>query len=77
MLFRSNVKFYGFGTVPIGTPRLAFFTDGEAIYAVAEGEILMRRFRILRIGNASVEFEEISSGRKNTAPLDEPAKGSP
>ena len=73
----SNVKFYGFGTVPIGTPRLAFFTDGEEIYAVAEGEVLMRRFRILRIGNASVEFEEISSGRTSTAPLDEPAKGSP
>ena len=73
----SNVKFYGFGTVPIGTPRLAFFTDGEEVYAVAEGEVLMRRFRILRIGNASVEFEEISSGRTSTAPLDEPAKGSP
>ena len=73
----SNVKFYGFGTVPIGTPRLAFFTDGEEVYAVAEGEVLMRRFRILRIGNAIVEFEEISSGRTSTAPLDEPARGSP
>ena len=73
----SNVKFYGFGTVPIGTPRLGFFTDGEEVYAVAEGEVLMGRFRILRIGNASVEFEEISSGRTSTAPLDEPAKGSP
>jgi len=27
----SNVKFYGFGAVPIGTPRLAFFTDREEV----------------------------------------------
>ena len=73
----SNVKFYGFGSAPIGTPRLAFFTDGEEVYAVAEGEVLMGRFRILRIGNESVQFEEISSGRTSTASLDEPARGSP
>ena len=73
----SNVKFYGFGTVPIGTPRLAFFADEEEVYAVAEGEVLMGRFRILRIGNESVQFEEISSGRTSAASLDEPGRGSP
>jgi hypothetical protein len=73
----GNVKFYGFGTVPNGTSRLAFFTDGEEVYVVAEGEVLLKRFRILRIGNASVEFEEISSGRTGTAPLEEQAGGSP
>jgi hypothetical protein len=31
----------------------------------------MNRFRILRVGNASVDFEEISSGRRGTAPLEE------
>jgi len=33
--------------------------------------VLLNRFRILKIGNASIEFEEISSGRRNTAPLEE------
>jgi hypothetical protein len=73
----SGVKFYGFGTVPNGTSRIAFFTDGQEVYVVAEGEVLLQRFRILRIGNASVEFEEISSGRTATAPLEEQAGGSP
>jgi hypothetical protein len=73
----SGVKFYGFGTVPNGTTRLAFFTDGQEVYVVAEGEVLLQRFRILRIGNASLEFEEISSGRTATAPLEEQAGGSP
>jgi hypothetical protein len=65
------VKFFGYGTVPNGTVRRAFFTDGEDVYIVPEGEVLMSRFRILKVGNASVEFEEISSGRRNTAPLEE------
>ena len=73
----SNVKFYGFGTVPNGTSRRAFFTDGQEVYVVAEGEVLLQRFRVLRIGNASVEFEELSSGRTATAPLEEQAGGSP
>jgi hypothetical protein len=71
----SNVKFFGLGTVP--SSRLAFFTDGEEVYVVAEGEVLMKRFRILRIGNASLEFEEISSGRTATAPLEQQTGGSP
>lgn len=70
----GNVKFYGLGTLP---NRHAFFTDGEEVYLVAEGEVLLKRFRILRIGNASVEFEEISSGRTGTAPLEEPPGGGP
>ena len=72
-----NVKFYGFGTVPNGTSRRAFLTDGEEVYVVAEGEIFLNRFRILRIGNASLEFEEISTGRKGTVPLIEEPGGGP
>jgi hypothetical protein len=71
------VKFFGFGVVPNGTARLAFFTDGEEIYVVGEGEILLKRFRILKIGNASLEFEELSSGLHGTAPLQEQGAGGP
>jgi hypothetical protein len=65
------VKFFGHGTVPNGTIRLAFFSDGEEIYVVREGEVLLRRFRILKINNASLEYEEISNGLRGTAPLEE------
>ena len=67
------VKFFGYGTVPNGTIRLAFFTDGQEIYVVAEGELLLNRFRVLKIGNANVEFEEVSTGLRSTAPLEEQA----
>ncbi len=66
-------KFFGYGTVPNGTTRLAFFSDGEDVYVVAEGELLLNRFRILRIGNANLEYEEVSSGLRGTANLEEQA----
>jgi hypothetical protein len=65
------VKFFGFGTVPNGTARLAFFTDGDEVYIVGEGETLLGRYRILKIGNANLEFEEISTGRRANAALEE------
>lgn len=71
----ANVKFYGYGSVN-GTSRRAYFTDGEEVYILGEGDILLKRFRIIRIGNASLEFEEISSGRIGTAPLEEQPAGS-
>ena len=67
------VKFFGYGTVPNSVSRRAFFTDGEEIYIVAEGEILLNRFRILRIGNANLEYEEVSTGLRGTAILEEQA----
>lgn len=70
-----NMKFFGYGTSARGASRRAFFTDGEEVYIVNEGQLLLNRFRILKIGNASVEFEEVSSGRRGTAPLEEQQQG--
>lgn len=67
----ANLKFYGYGTVPVGTPRLAFFTDGTDVFIVGEGDVLMGRYRILKIGNASLEFEEIGTGRRGSATLED------
>ena len=62
------LKYYGYGTVPNGTARRAYLTDGDEIYVVAEGDTLLGRYRILKIGNATLEFEDVTShiqGRKN------------
>jgi hypothetical protein len=68
-----NLKYFGYGTVPNGTPRRAFFTDGEDEFIVSEGDTLLGRYRILKIGNSNVEFLEISSGLPGTTPLEEQA----
>jgi hypothetical protein len=66
-----NVKFFGYGSIPNGTARRAFLTDGDEVYIVSEGDILLGRFRIVKIGNATIEFEETSSGRQGRAALED------
>ncbi len=65
------VKFFGYGAVPIDGVRLAFFTNGEEVYIVGEGEVLLGRFRVLRVGNNSLEYEDISSHLRGTSILEE------
>ncbi len=65
----GSMKFFGYGTVPNGTSRRAFLSDGDEVYIVAEGETLLGRFRIVKVNNTNLEFEEISTGRRNTVAL--------
>lgn len=65
-----NVKFYGYGSSLTGPARRAFFHDGDNVQILGEGDVLLKRFRIIRIGNDHIEFQEISSGRVGTAPLE-------
>src|SRR3981081_2027643 len=67
----ANMKYFGYGTVPNVTSKRAFLTDGEEVYIVGEGDTLLGRFRILKIGNATLEFEELGTGRRGSASLDE------
>jgi hypothetical protein len=71
-----NLKFFGYGTVPNGTVRLAFLTDGEEPFIVAEGETFQGRYRIVKINNTNLDIQEVSTGRHATMPLvEEPAAG--
>jgi hypothetical protein len=67
----GNVKFFGYGTVPNGTAKRAFLSDGEQIFIVAEGDTLLGKYRVVKIGNANLDFEEIASGRRGSTTLSE------
>jgi hypothetical protein len=71
----GNVSFFGYGTVPNGTARRAFLTvDGE-VQVLGEGDTLLGRYRIVQIGSGNLEFQDISTGLRNTKTLDD--KGGP
>jgi hypothetical protein len=70
------VKFFGFTTDPQSGKKRAFFTDGDDVFIMAEGELLQNKFRLLRIGATSAEMEEISSGRRATLQLEQLPEGS-
>lgn len=66
-------KFFGFGTVPNGTVRLAFLTIGEEVFVVREGEVFQNHFRILKINNTNLDYEDTTTNLRGSAPLDEQA----
>jgi hypothetical protein len=72
-----SMKFFGYGTIPNGTLRRAFLSDGDEVYIVGEGDTLLGRFRIVKINNANLEFEEIATGRHNTVTMQEEQAAAP
>jgi hypothetical protein len=66
-----SMKFFGYGTIPNGTARRAFLADGDEIFIVGEGDTLLGKFRVVKIGNANLDFEEIATGRRGSANLSE------
>ena len=66
-----NMKFFGYGTVPNGTARRAFLSYQDDVYIVTEGDTLLGRYRIVKINNSTLEFEEVSSGRHGQKALED------
>jgi len=58
--------FFGYAFEPHGNHRVAFFTSGDDVLVVGEGETFLGRFRLDRIGNDSVDVEEIATKRHTT-----------
>jgi len=69
-------KFFGYGNLPSGGPRQAFLLDGEDVRIVSEGETVQNSIRILRIGNESIEYEDVNTHQRNSNPI-EAAPNSP
>jgi hypothetical protein len=63
--------FYGYVTDAQTGTRRAFFSQGEDVFVVGVGDILLGRFRLIQIGNNAVELEETSTGRRVTQVMEE------
>jgi hypothetical protein len=64
--------FFGYVTDARTGVRRAFFSEGDDVFVVGVGDILLGRFRLLQIGNSTAELEETASGRRATVTLQEP-----
>ena len=66
---RIALKFYGYTMpVPQGAKR-AFFLDGEDILVASEGDVVKKRYRVVRIGVNSVLVEDLEFKQQQTLPL--------
>jgi hypothetical protein len=66
------LKFYGFVNKSKVGDKRAFFLDGEDIVIAAEGDMIKKRYKIVRIGvnSAVVEDTEFKSNNQQTLPLE-------
>jgi len=66
------LKFYGFVNKTKAGDKRAFFLDGEEIVIASEGDMIKRRYKIVRIGinSAVVEDTQFKSNNQQTLPLE-------
>lgn len=63
-----TLKFFGFANRP-GEPKKVFLMQGEDVFIAAEGEIVNRRYRVLRISPNAVEMEDVLYNNRQSIPL--------
>lgn len=67
------LKFYGYTASKVpGARKQAFFLEGEDIFVVHEGDLIKRRYKVVRIGLNSVTVEDTQYKHQQTFPLEEP-----
>jgi hypothetical protein len=69
------LKFYGYSSQSRAGQKKAFFLDGEDIVVAAEGELVKKRYKVVRIGINSVVVEDTEHKHEQTLPLEEPHAG--
>jgi hypothetical protein len=63
-----NLKFFGFASKP-GEAKKVFLSEGEDVFIAAEGEVVNRHYKVLRISPTSVEIEDVLNNNRQNIPL--------
>lgn len=64
----SGLTFYGFAGRKDGYKRI-FLAKGDDIFVAKEGDIVNRRYKIVKVNNNSVDIEDVLTNNKETLPL--------
>jgi hypothetical protein len=63
-----NIKFFGFASRP-GDPKQVFLLQNGDIFVAKEGEIVNRRYKVVRINPTSIEVEDMLNNNRQSIPL--------
>ena len=69
------LKYYGYSSARGDNHKRAFFLDGDDILVAGEGDIVKKRYKVVRIGVNSVVMEDTQFKHEQTLPLQEEAAG--
>jgi hypothetical protein len=65
---KINLKFFGFSSRHGGVNKV-FLAQGDDVFVAGEGDIVNRRYKILRVTPNSIEVEDVISNVRQTLPL--------
>lgn len=68
------LKYYGFSDRP-GEAKKAFLQDGENIFVAVEGDVVERRYKIVKITNRSILVEDVLNNSQQSIDLTPPNIG--
>jgi hypothetical protein len=63
-----NLKFYGFASQS-GAQKKVFLSEGDDIFIAGEGDIVDRRYKVIRIFPLAVEIEDVLNNNRQQIPL--------
>jgi hypothetical protein len=63
-----NLKFFGFASKP-GESKKVFLSEGEDVFIAAEGDVVNRHYKVLRISPTAVEIEDVLNNNRQSIPL--------
>jgi hypothetical protein len=63
-----NLKFFGFAS-QAGEAKKIFLSEGEDVFIAAEGDVVNRHYKVLRISPTSVEIEDVLNNNRQSIPL--------
>jgi len=63
-----ELKFYGFATPAGGTKRI-FLAHNEDVFIAKEGDIVDRRYKVMKISANSVDILDVLSNNRQSIPL--------
>jgi len=66
-----NLKFYGYISPASSQTKRAFFLDGEDIFVAEEGELIRKRYKVVKIGVNSAVLEDTEHDHQQTLRLEE------
>ncbi len=64
-----DLKFYGFAISKPGEAKRIFLSQGEDVFIAKEGDIVDRRYKVVRISPNAVEILDVLSNNRQSIPL--------
>ena len=63
-----TLKFFGFASKP-GQPKRVFLAKGQDVFIAGEGDIVDRRYKVMRIGPTSIELQDVLNNNRQSIPI--------